>query len=77
MKIQFHTFVEEYFDLAAKEVQKWIDDTALYLFRFLIRSFRNGIEVEGFREDEIWAGHFFDLGLNVVKQEGSSQLRIT
>lgn len=66
-------FVNEYFERAAKEAQKWIDDTALYLFGFLIRSFRRGIEVKGFREDEIWAGHFFNLGLNVIRQERGRQ----
>ena len=62
-------FVEEYFERATKEAQKWIDDTALYLFGFLIRRFSEGIEQRHFTEDEIWAGHFFTLGLNVVRRE--------
>ena len=62
-------FVERYFDSVAKEVQKWIDDCALYLFGFLIRKFWVSIGEEHFQEDEIWAGSFFNLGLNVVRQE--------
>jgi hypothetical protein len=62
-------FVEEYFEPAAKEAQKWIDDCALYLFGFLIKNFWEGIGQEHFQEDEIWAGSFFTLGLNVVTQE--------
>jgi hypothetical protein len=66
-------FVEEYFEPVAKEVQKWIDDCAMYLFGYLIRRFQHEIEEKRFHEDEIWAASFFNLGLNVVKQEGDDQ----
>ena len=66
--------MDEYFEPVAKEVQKWIDDCAPYLFGFLIKKFWENIGLKGFSEDEIWAGSFFGLGLNVIKQEGNDQV---
>lgn len=61
-------FAEEFFELAVKEASKWIDDCALFIFGYLVRTFWKGVLAGKIREEEIWVTSFFDLTVNVVKR---------
>ena len=60
-------FVRKYFVPIAKEVGKWIDDCALFIFGYLVRKFAENVLVEKAEEKEIWVTSFFNLTLNVIK----------
>jgi len=61
-------FADEYFDPVVKEVRKWVDDTGLFIFGFLVRRFWGEVLRLGRREDEIWITSFFNLNINVVER---------
>lgn len=61
-------FVDQYFEPVAKEVKKWIDDTGLFIFGYLVRRFWKSVIAEKGKEEEIWVTSFFNLGINVVQQ---------
>lgn len=62
------TFVDNHYDFVTKEVKKWIDDTGMLVFCFLVRKFwENVIETKS-REVEIWTANFFNMNLNIVKE---------
>ena len=62
-------FAKTYFIPIVKEVQKWIDDCALFLFGYLVRSFSAQVLAEGMYEEEIWIASFFHFTLNVVRRQ--------
>ena len=66
--LEKRAFVEQYFPLIAQEVRKWIEDTALFLFGYLVRKFSRKVLEKGRVEDEIWVTSFFDLQVNVVQK---------
>jgi hypothetical protein len=62
------SFVDNQYEFITKEVRKWIDDTGMLVFCFLIRKFwENVIETKS-REVEIWTANFFNMNLNIVKE---------
>ena len=61
-------FVETYYETVAKEVKKWIDDTGMFVFCFLVRIFWEGVIASKSREVEIWTANFFNMNLNIVKE---------
>lgn len=61
-------FARQYFSPVAKEVEKWIDDCALFVFGYLVRTFAENVLAEKKREEEIWVTSFFTLGVNIVKR---------
>ena len=62
-------FAEQYFTDIAKEVTRWIDDRALFVFGYLVRQFWEHVLAEKMYEAEIWVSSLFDQLLNVVKRE--------
>lgn len=61
-------FAKQYFKAIVKEVGKFLDDRALFVFGYLIRNFWKQVVEEKLKEDEIWITGFFDLVVNVVKE---------
>lgn len=61
-------FAEKYFTPLAREVAKWIDDCALFIFGYLVRKFSRGVIEEKLREEEIWVVSFFNLTINVIQR---------
>lgn len=64
-------FAEKHFAEAAKEIAKWIDDCALFVFGYLVRKFWKQVVKRRSREDEIWVTSFLNLDINAVKPEKS------
>jgi len=64
-------FAQKYFTDIAKEAGKFLDDRALFVFGYLVHQFWQQVVKEELKEDEIWITGFFDLVLNVVKQDNS------
>lgn len=60
-------FAKEYFPALACEVVKWVDDTGLFIFGYLVRNFWEKIQERGKKEEEIWVTSFMPT-INVVKQ---------
>jgi len=61
-------FVEEHFEAAIKDSNKWLEDCALFTYGYLVRKFWGTVLEKGRREDEIWVTSLFGLNLNIVKQ---------
>ncbi|RJQ36867.1 hypothetical protein C4552_03195 [Candidatus Parcubacteria bacterium] len=61
-------FAEQHYEALAKEVQKWVDDTGLFVFGYLIRRFWQVVVTRQLREEEIWAVSFWNAHLNIVKR---------
>ena len=61
-------FARRVFAPVAKDVEKWIDDCALFTFGYLVRKFAENVLAEGKREEQIWVTSFFTLGVNIVKR---------
>ena len=61
-------FLDRRYTAIAREVKQWIDDTGLFVFGFLVRSFWSEIKALGHSEDEIWVINLFNVNLNVVKE---------
>ncbi len=61
-------FAKRYFISVAKEVDKWRDDCALFVFGYLVRNFAEKVIFEQKDEDEIWVASFFNLTLNIFKK---------
>ena len=59
-------FAMEHFPSLACEVVKWVDDTGLFVFGYLVRNFWAGIQKRGKKEEEIWVTSFMPT-INVVK----------
>lgn len=59
-------FAREHFPIFAKEVVKWVDDTGLFIFGYLVRNFWAGIQERGKKEEEIWVTSYMPT-INVVK----------
>ena len=59
-------FLNMYYELITKEVKKWIDDTGLFVFGFLIRNFWTKIIDLGYQETEIWVVNYFNANLNTI-----------
>ena len=64
-------FADVYFEGVIKEVRKWVDDTGLFIFGYLVRRFWTEVLRLGSREDEIWVTSFFNLNINVVERTES------
>lgn len=61
-------FVEKYYSPIAKEINKWIDDRALFVFAYVVRNFAENVLERKLLEEEIWVTNFFDQNLNVIKR---------
>jgi hypothetical protein len=66
-------FAQEYFEPIAKEVSKWIDDCALFIFAYLVRRFWEEVLRVQRREDQIWVTSFFNLNINIVQRIESQE----
>lgn len=65
---QKRAFAEQYFTRIAREVTKWIDDRALFIFGYLVRQFWKKVLKEKLYEAEIWVTDLFDPMLNVIER---------
>lgn len=65
-------FIQRHFADITKEIAKWIDDTGLFVFGYLIRQFSEQVLTERLYEEEIWVASFFNLTLNVVRRTEQS-----
>lgn len=65
---QKREFAQEYFEPIAKEVSKWIDDCALFIFGYLVRRFWTQVVERQLSEDQIWVTSFFNLNINIVQR---------
>src|SRR3989344_7727426 len=63
-----HAFVEQYFVGIAKEVNKWIDDRALFIFAYLVHQFAEKVLVEQLYEQEIWVTNLFNQNLIITSR---------
>lgn len=61
-------FATEFFEPAVKEAAKWIDDCALFIFGYLVRTFWIEVLAGKIQEEEIWVTSFFNLSVNVVRR---------
>lgn len=61
-------FAKQYFAPVAKEVDKWRDDCALFVFGYLVKKFSEQVIFKGGKEKEIWVASFFNLTINVFKE---------
>jgi len=62
------SFATTYFSRVAREVSKWRDDCALFVFGYLVRKFAEKVLEERRKETEIWVTSFFNLTVNVIKR---------
>lgn len=70
-------FVEHYFVGIAREVNKWIDDRALFIFAYLVHKFAEKVLVEQLYEQEIWVTNLFNQNLVVTSRVENGATRIT
>ena len=68
-------FVRSYYKGITKEVRKWLDDIAIFVFGYLVRKFSQSVLKSKQFEEEIWVTSFFGLTVNVVRK--SEQKTIT
>lgn len=61
-------FAAEHFVGIAKEMNKWIDDRALFIFAYLIHKFAEKVLVEQLSEQEIWVTNLFNQNLVVTSR---------
>lgn len=61
-------FAKKYFAPVAREVKKWLDDCALFIFGYLVRQFAANVIIKKEEEQEIWVTSFFNLTVNVVQR---------
>ncbi len=61
-------FAQRHFADIAREVNKWIDDRALFIFAYLVRKFADKVLIEQLYEKEIWVTNLFDQNLNVIRR---------
>ena len=61
-------FVEQHFADITREINKWIDDRALFIFAYLVRKFGKKVLTEQLYEKEIWVINLFDQNLNVIRR---------
>lgn len=61
-------FFKNFFVPITQELQKWIDDCALFVFGYLVRKFSENVLVENLPEEEIWVASFFNLTINVIRR---------
>lgn len=69
-------FAKQYFADIAKEVNRWIDDRALFIFAYLVRQFGDQVLTEQLYEKEIWVTNLFDQNLNVIRRIESNSTSI-
>lgn len=62
-------FVDQYFTKVARDVKKWVDDTALFVFGYLVREFWNRVVARGGVEEQIWVTSLWNLNVNIVQRE--------
>ena len=65
---QKRAFVQKHFADIVKEIGKWMNDCALFVFGYLVRRFTESVLAEKMLEEEIWVTSFFNLTLNVVQR---------
>lgn len=70
-------FVKKHFADIAREVNKWIDDRALFIFAYLVRQFGEKVLTEQLYEKEIWVTNLFNQNLNIVRRAESGATTIT
>lgn len=61
-------FAKQYFKPVAKEVAKWRDDCALFIYGFLVRTFARNVLKKGTKEQVIWVTSFFNLTINEIQR---------
>ena len=61
-------FAEKYFSRIACETIKWTDDSALFIFGYLVREFSQEVLKTKRLEEEIWVVSLFDMTLNIVSR---------
>ena len=61
-------FVDNHYEFITKEVEKWVDDTGMFVFCFLVRKFWENVIATKSREVEIWTANFFNMNLNIVRE---------
>lgn len=65
-------FAERYYIRICREVGKWIDDCALFIFGYLVRAFSQEVLERARVEEEIWVMSFSNMTLNVVRRSRQS-----
>lgn len=70
-------FFDRRYEAITKEIKKWVDDTGLFVFGYLVRRFWMQAIAGGRREDEIWVANFFSMNLNIVKRQPQPRRRRT
>ena len=68
-------FIKRYYTPIAKEINKWIDDRALFVFGYLVRKFAQNVLIRDLYEKEIWVTSLFGQNLNVVYRVDVPQLK--
>lgn len=61
-------FAKRYYAPIAAEVNKWIDDRALFIFAYLVKKFAGKVLAEQLYEKEIWVTNLFDQNLNIIRR---------
>jgi len=61
-------FARKYFIPVAKEVDKWRDDCAFFVFGYLVKKFAEQVILAEREEKKIWVASFFNLTLNIFKK---------
>lgn len=64
-------FVKRYYAPIVQEVNRWIDDRALFIFAYLVRQFGEKVLTEQLYEKEIWVTNLFSQNLNIVRRAES------
>lgn len=61
-------FAEKYFNPVAKEVAKWRDDCALFIYGYLVKNFAESVLEKRKKEQVIWVTSFFNLTINEIRR---------
>lgn len=61
-------FTEDFYAPTVKEVCKWIDDCALFVFGYLVKIFADNVLAEKLYEKVIWTISLFNMTVNVTER---------
>jgi len=61
-------FLDTYYEAVTKVAKRWVDDTGLFVFGYLVRRFWVEVLKQKRTEEEIWTVSWFNANLNMVKK---------
>lgn len=61
-------FIQKYFEPVARETFKWMGDSFMFVFGYLVRQFSGMLANLDKSEEEIWVTSFFNLTVSVMKK---------